>query len=332
MDKVISKIQSAQSIVLSTHRECDGDGLGSQIALYHALKKINKDVRVLNVDEVPVKYSFLKHDDFIQIYEKPHSALQKTDLGLVFDTNDERQLGSLYPELRRQCKDIYFIDHHPLLAEGPRPTSTSYIDTTAASTGEIVHSIIKKLGIELDEKIALALYTSIAFDTQVFRYVRNSPQSHIIASELLKYNIKTDDIHRKLFSTHTIEKISFLSQALGKIEYHASGRIALLKIHESDLTRHGLSTEETRDVIDMIMNIESIDTAVLFREDDTNLFKVSLRSKGNIEVLSTAELLGGGGHRWAAGAVYRGYFDHLKSLTLNHLQEKLSLKNGSSKK
>lgn len=331
MIKLLEKIKNAQTILLSTHRECDGDGLGAQIALYYALKKMGKLVRVLNLDDVPPKYRFLNHHNFLEVYQRPHTPITQIDLTMIFDTNDERQLGVLFKELKSKSKDILFVDHHPILIDGPKPTVGSYVDTSAASTGEIVYNIIKKLGIPLDEQIAQALYTSVAFDTQVFRYVRNSPNSHTIASDLLQFNIKSEDIHRRLFSTHTAEKIAFLSQALGQIEYFLDGRIALLKIKAKDLTDHGLTIDETRDVIDMIMNIESLETAVILREDTNETFKVSLRSKGQIEVLSVAELLGGGGHRWAAGAVYKGSFEKLKETTINALKEKLKKKNGSTK-
>src|SRR5690606_5720111 len=119
-------IQFAKTILLSTHRECDGDGLGAEIALYHALKKAGKNVRVLNVDDVPPKYHFLNHYDFLEIYQRPHKPVQDIDLTLIFDTNDERQLGSLYSVLKAQSKEILFIDHHPILAEGPIPTQGSY--------------------------------------------------------------------------------------------------------------------------------------------------------------------------------------------------------------
>lgn len=328
LEGLIRRIRQAKSIVLSTHRECDGDGLGSQIALYHALRKMGKDVRVLNVDPVPPKYAFLEHESFLEVYTDSEVPKLEADLALVFDTNDFRQLSGLYDVLKKGCPQVLFIDHHPPLEEGPAPTEGSVINTAAASTGEMVYDMIKALDVELDLLIARALYTSIAFDTQVFRYIRNSPRSHLIAAELLQYPVRPEEIHQKLFCSHTVEKVKFLSQALGKIEYHFDGKLAILHIHAQDLTDHGLTTEETRDVIDTVMNIESLRIAVLFREDQKNLYKVSLRSKAPVEVLSTAEKLGGGGHRFAAGAHYRGEYQELKKLTLESLSPKLKKRHG----
>src|SRR5687767_15079165 len=157
MKALAKKIHKAKRIVLSTHRESDGDGIGCEIALYLALKKSGKDVRILNVDRVPKKYEFLKVTKEMQYYEEKHSPLKPTDMGLIFDTNDHRLLSPLFEELEKKCDEIVFIDHHPELLQGPRPTAGSLLLTDAASTGEIVYQIINELSIPLDEHIAEAL-------------------------------------------------------------------------------------------------------------------------------------------------------------------------------
>ncbi len=323
MDHIVQKIKTARSLILSTHRECDGDGLGSEIALYHALKKIGKQVRILNLDQTAPKYNFLNPDQHVGVFESPHDPVENTDLALIFDTNDSRMLGKLYEKLEQQCKEIIFVDHHPVLNKGPKPTQGSVINTQAASTGEMVYDIIKKLNIPLDENIAKALYTSIAFDTQVFRYVRNSPKSHEIAVDLLKHEHHPDEIHRQLFGHQSIKKFQFLSDALKNIEYFSDGHFALIKIKKNDLNNHQLTAEDSRDLIDMVMNIESLEAAVLLREDNLDKYKVSLRSKGRIEVLSIAESLGGGGHLYTAGAFYVGKYAELKEKTITALRKKI---------
>ena len=162
------KIKDAQSIILTTHRQCDGDGLGSELAIFHALKKIQKNVRILNVDATPRKYSFLSPDTYIQYFDGEFDPIAPTSLALIFDTNDKRLVEPLYQSLEKQCAEIVFVDHHPILQTGPAPTPSSIIATQAASTGELAYDLIKALNIELDEKIAQALYTSIVFDTQLF--------------------------------------------------------------------------------------------------------------------------------------------------------------------
>ncbi len=319
VNQIADKIRKATRIVLSTHRHCDGDGLGAQIALFHALKKTGKQVRILNVDETPRRYSFLNPETIVEFFEGAHEPLQKTDLALIFDTNDHRLVEPLFTELTKKSQEVLFVDHHPVLIEGPQPTKGSLIDVTAASTGEIAYQLIKSLGIDLDIPIARALYTSIVFDTQLFRFIRGKPTSHLMAAELLKYEKNPEIVHRRLFANYSAQKLAFLSKALGQIEYFGDGRLAVLRLHAQDLLMHELELDESRDVIDLIMNIECLEAAALFREDGPNMYKLSLRSKDQLGVLAIAESIGGGGHPFSAGAYLTGPYDVLKETVVSRL-------------
>lgn len=323
VNSIVDKIKSANRILLTTHKQCDGDGLGAILGLYYALKKINKKVRVFTVDKVPRKYHFLNFNNFLEIYEDQHAEIQNTDLVLIFDTNDHRMVDPLYKELTKKCEQVLFVDHHPILNDGPEPNAGSYVDTSAASTGEIAYFIIKALNIELDRNIARALYTSIVFDTQLFRFVKSASTSHLISADLIKYETEPEEIHRELFSTYTIGKVAFLGHVLSKIEYHANGEIAVLLIKDKYLLRHNLDVDDSRDIIDMIMNIKELKCAALFREITEGKYKLSLRSKGEAEILSVAESFQGGGHLYAAGAYIEGDYESIKKTTVNQLTQKL---------
>lgn len=319
--EVAKKIQQAQSILLTTHRQCDGDGLGSELAIYHALKKMGKQVRILNVDGTPKKYDYLQPDEFIQYYDGSFDPIGQPDLALIFDTNDRRLIEPLYEELEAHCKDIVFVDHHPVLKEGPAPTEGSIINIRAASTGELAYDIIKELGVDLDPQIARALYTSIVFDTQLFRYVRNSARSHEICVELLKFEKHPSEVHRKLFGNFTAPKLIFIANSLSKVEFFNNESLAILHIKTSDLEDLGLDVDDSRDLIDMIMNIESVRAAAVFREDAPQTYKLSLRSKGEFPILAIAENLGGGGHHYASGASATGDYKVLKHQVLESMQQ-----------
>lgn len=299
---VTQKILNAKSILLTTHKQCDGDGLGAMLGLYHALKAINKNVRALNVDATPPKYYFLEPDTHIEYFDGTFTPLSPIDLTIVFDTNDKRLVSPLYEELEKYSKEILFIDHHPILKAGPAPTQGSVIDTSAASTGELAFKLIQELHVPLNRDIARALYTSIAFDTQLFRYVRNSYRSHEIAAELLRYETEPSTIHKHLFGNYSAKKLKYLSQVLSTMEFFHNDRLVFLQIRAQDLYALGLDIDDSRDLVDMMMNIESVEIAALIREDEKDTFKVSLRSKGHLPVNTLAEKLGGGGHMFSAGA------------------------------
>jgi phosphoesterase RecJ-like protein len=326
MNSLLERIKKAKSILLSTHRQCDGDGLGAELALFHALRASGRDVSLVNVDPTPKKYRFLQPDQWIQYFENNPKLPASVDLVLIFDTNDERLLEPLYQQFKKIANTIAFVDHHPVLNKGPSPTKESWIDVSAASTGEMAYKIIKELGLPMTEDVAKCLYTSITFDTQLYRYIRSSPVSHRIAAELIETGIDTEDIHRHLFGNQTVQKMAFLARALGQIEYFSEGQLAVLKLRDADLLHYNLEPDESRDVIDMLMNIETLEAAALFREDALNEYKVSLRSKGKIEVLAVAENIGGGGHAHAAGAFVKGKYEDVKAKVVEGLIDLLSSK------
>ncbi len=317
-EQIVKDIQAAKTILLTTHRQCDGDGLGAQLGMYHALRALGKEVRVLNVDATPNKYRFLTPDSYIQYFDSHHDLIQDVSLAIVFDTNDYRLLEPLYAEIEKKCKKILFVDHHPVLKTGPEPTAGSVINTNAASTGEMVFDIIKALGAPMNRDIARALYTSIAFDTQIFRYVRNSYRSHEIAAELLRHETEPSIIHKHIFGNFTALKYKYLSKVLSEMEFFYKDRLVFLQISSQELSQYGLSADDSRDLVDMMMNIESVHIAVVIREDEIGHFKVSLRSKGHFDVNALAESLGGGGHVFSAGASIKMPGDVLKKKIVEH--------------
>jgi phosphoesterase RecJ-like protein len=321
LTEMAQKLLSARSVVLSTHRHCDGDGLGAQLALYHGLKKAGKTVRVLNVDPPPKKYAFLDTDKLIEVFGQGAKPLEPTDLALILDTNDGRLVEPLFTELKNKCKETLFIDHHPVLIQGPAPTVGSLIDIAAASTGELCFHLLRILKIPLDASIARALYTSVVFDTQLFRYVKSHPSSHLMAAELLAFEREPELVHRKLFANYTVEKLAFLTRSLTEVEYLAEDRIAFIPVRAAAFLGGGLDRDESGDIIDTVINIGTVEIAALLREDGPGLFKLSLRSKGTVEVLSLAEKFGGGGHRYASGAHLKGEFSEIRESLIKCLHQ-----------
>lgn len=302
LEPLALQLKSATSIVLSTHRHSDGDGLGAQLALYLGLKQLGKDVQIINPDPAPKKYAFLASPILIT----GQLAVPRTDLALILDTNDRRLVEPLVSELEAASGQTLFVDHHPILKHGPQPNAGSVIDVSAASTGEIVYRLLALLGVRLTPEIARALYTSVVFDTQLFRFVKSDPRSHEMAAELLKFEREPEFVHRRLFATYTAEKLAFVGRAVAAVEYAADGHVALVALKTSDARASGLDADETADIIDLVMNVESVEVSALLREDAPGVFKLSLRSKGRLPVLPLAETFGGGGHVFASGASLEG--------------------------
>lgn len=320
LDAVADIIKKANSVVLSTHREPDGDGLGSEMAMYHALKHAGKKVRILNLDPTPPRYSFLKHSDKIENKKQNPKSLEPTDLALIFDTNDPDHVGDLFSEFEEKCKHIIFVDHH--ISKDKHYEKVSFlINKEAASSGEVVYNLIKKIGIPINEDIARAVYTAVCFDTQVFKYIRGSSQSHKIAVELLEYEKNPEQVHREIFGNYSISKMYFLSKTLSNLEYLHDNQIGIVHISSKSMLEHNISVDDTGDIIDSIMKVDVLKAVVLFREDAPNQYKVSLRSRGNVDVFSIARQIGGGGHFNASGAVVEDELHNLKNTIVEKLKK-----------
>jgi len=183
--------------------------------------------------------------------------------------------------------------------------------------------LIKLFNVPLDKNIAEAIYTSLVFDTQLFRFIRNSPNTHLIAAELLRHDINPEKIHRALFGDFTKNKLMFNARALNSVEFHCDDQVAFLRFFEKDLNALGLNKDHTKDIIDTIMNIDTIEAALVVREINPNEFKLSFRSKGKIEVLRVAEEFGGGGRLYAAGSYANGELMDIKIKSLSHIEKQL---------
>ncbi len=134
---------------------------------------------------------------------------------------------------------------------------------------------------------------------------------------------KPSEIHRRLFGNFTAQKLKFIANCLQKVEFFEDEKLAILHIHTRELESMGLGIDDSLDLIEIIMNVESVEAAAVFREDNHNSFKLSMRSKGEFPILSIAEDFGGGGHLFASGASIQGSFQDLKDQILEAMKAKL---------
>lgn len=303
--QTVDLILKFDSIILTTHKNSDGDGIGSAVAMYWALKELNKDVKILHVDPIPQRYSFLIQKTEAAPFVADHLSLKSNGLLMVLDTNQ----GSLCDPLYTQCKQMHyhtiFIDHHvdqTIFSNN----ETALINSEASSTGEIVYSILNLLKTKMTEDIAAAIYTSLTFDTQAFKLLRNSVRSHEIAAELAQKNIRTDFIQRELFATWTVAKLKFLAELISNAYFSDNQKIAGFKVSQHTLKHYHLNLDDISDVIDLFTLVKSVDFCYGLIENAENHYKISLRSINNALAFKVADALGGGGHANSAGAWVHG--------------------------
>ena len=318
IESLIRKIHLAKGVLLTTHKFGDGDGLGAMMSFYHGLKKTGKNVRVVTVDKTISRYDFLSIEQYGENFETLKTPIKKDQLALVFDTNDSRLIEPLYQELKKKCNEIIFIDHHLPLEKGPQPTPGSIINPEAASTGEIAYSILKKMDIPFDTVIAGSLYASVLFDTQRFKFIKNSKRSYQICADLHQYISNSYDIYNQLFCFASKEKLYLFSKAIHRVEFFNNDEIAILEMEAEEFSKNKLNTMISCDFIDRISEVSSVQIAVLILKISEGKYKLSFRSKVK-DVAKLAENFDGGGHKNSSGATLVDYQKNIKQEILKYI-------------
>jgi phosphoesterase RecJ-like protein len=307
------KLDAAQSILLTTHSFPDGDGLGSELALSMALRKLGHRVTIINSDPTPNRFHFLDPDGEIQTWN-PGTELPSVDLALVLDTHTWEMVGALAAPLRSASFPVLFLDHHPCNAR--RPGGELYGTPRASSTGELVYEVISILGADFDERMAECLYVSISYDTNSFKYIQSQSRPLEVAARLIQCGVDTDRVYRHLFASNPAGKTKLLGELLARVRFTCDGRISYVDIPYEMIQGAGVETEALRDIVTHLLEVKGVEIAVVFKEPHPGEIKISLRSKGSYSINSIAEDLGGGGHPFASGVELDGPLDEIQNKVL----------------
>ncbi len=291
-ENAVEQINISNEIYIASHVNPDGDNIGSLLALYLALKKINKNVSIIKTDEIPSDYLFLPSTDVIKSHD-----LDEIKLLIVLDCGDIQRLGR-YENLISKSKTIINIDHHV--------SNTSFgnyniVRDKAAATGEIIYDLIVKMGIEIDKDIATCLYTAISTDTGSFMYDSVSAKTHEIISELFRSGIDAGAINRKLYQNRSVERTNLFINSFSTLKNYNNNTIATVNVTQDMLNNANAKMEDTEGIISFIRDIDTVEVACLLKESKVNEIKVSLRSKEYVDVAKICAAFNGGGHIRAAG-------------------------------
>lgn len=323
MDKTLNEggrlLAAARTIVIATHVQPDGDGLGAEIALFHYLKRLGKNVKIVNPDPVPERYKFIDRANVIEVIS-PQLKWSAFDLAVVVDTNDPKRLGPLWGYFEKNAKDILILDHHPYLDGGHKPRELekinihTIVDIKSSSIGEMLYRLFhlahdlldpEASAFRLAPEIALGLYVSIVTDTNSFRYSRTTALSHRIAADLIDFGLQPEEVYQNVYSSKAIDHLRLIGEVLKGVDERpldSSGRtIAWVEIPRSMRQKYGASSDDTQTIVNFLLLIKNAEILMLIREEDDGRIKVSLKSKGIHKVSDIAQEFGGGGHEFAAG-------------------------------
>ena len=299
-------IDKAENLILSTHINPDGDGIGSQLAMASYLKKEGKKFTILNPSSVPEDIQFLTdYADFSHYDRSSHKhLLPLADLAIIFDIGEYSRLGYLGEDLLEIDLDIVSIDHHP--HKEPNGFSHTVHDISACSTGYLMYDFLKYVygsAELLSREAAEGLYVALMTDTGSFRFSNTDADSHDMAAALIRLGAQPHELYQKVYESMPIEKIRLLGAALGKIHMAGHGKLAWFVITRDMISETGASKEHVGGFTDIIRSVKGVEVGIMIHELSDNKTRLNFRSKGRIKIDGLARKFGGGGHKFAAGAV-----------------------------
>ena len=300
-------LSESKNIVITHHKNADGDAIGSSMALNSYLNLCGHKSVVISPNKFPDFLKWLDTKNEIIIFKNSTNEINlinNADLIFTLDFNNLERCGDMKDLVSNSKAKKILIDHH----ENPvKYADYMYSDTKISSTCEMIYHFIEKMGDnnKINTSIAEAIYTGIMTDTGSFKFSSTSSTTHKVISDLLDKGANKTKIHNEIYDNNRIEKIKLLSFALGKIEVISEYSTAIISLSQNDLNKFNFKKGDTEGIVNYGLSIENIKFAAIFIENKKeDIIKISFRSKGNFDVnVFSRDNFNGGGHKNASGAV-----------------------------
>ena len=299
-------LATPKKIAIIPHRSPDGDAMGSTLALYHFLLKLNHKPIVISPNDFPNFLAWLPSSETVLIYENDKEnctkIINEAELVFTLDFNALHRTGEMEQVLNKLSIPMIMIDHH----QKPDTYATyTYSDTAIGSTCEMIYNFISFLDKTalIDKTIATCIYTGITTDSGSFRFPSTTSTTHRIVANLIDLGIDNSEIHNLLFDDNSYNRLQLLGRALQNMKVFPEYKTAYISITQKELDEFHYEKGDTEGVVNYGLTIKGIHFAAIFIEHkDENIIKISFRSQGSFDVNQFArENFSGGGHINAAG-------------------------------
>lgn len=299
-------LSAPKNIVITPHKNPDGDAIGSTLALWHYLRQQGHNAHVIVPNDFPKFLKWMPGVADILIFDRNKEQavkfIEEADLIFTLDFNDLSRIGAMESVFRSASADFIMIDHHQKPDSYARIT---YSDVGMSSTCEMIYNFIEFLGDSdrIDDKIAQCIYAGILTDTGSFKYPSTSSRTHRVVATLIEKGADNSSIHQKIFDTNTPERLHLLGRALNNLVILQDYSTAYITLNQNELDEFNYKKGDTEGFVNYGLTLEGIRFAVIFIESrDEGHIKMSLRSQGDFSVNEFARNhFNGGGHTNAAG-------------------------------
>ena len=313
LDNIIEEINNAESIVILTHENPDGDAIGSSLALYNGLKQIGKDADLI-IPEFPQTFEFLKNSKEV----KKEGKTEKYDLAIALDCGDIKRLDG-FAKYFEDANVRISIDHH---SANTMFADYNFVNPMAPACCQILVTVLEALGIEIDKEIGACLLTGIITDTGGFKYSGVTSETFEFAAELLNKGVNVSNIYKKVLQTLSKPSFELRRKAMNRLEFLEEGKIAFTytTLKDEEETMAGSNSHDG--IVEMGRDIEGVEISIFLREKEDG-YKISLRSNEYVNVSDVCLMFGGGGHIHAAGCNVNMSIEQAKEKIVNQIKMQL---------
>ena len=323
---LLNSLPQHTPVIITSHVNIDGDGLGSMISLYLLLiQKKFKPIMVYD-ENIPYFYDFLPNLKDIQSLTHPKlKQILENSVFFAVDCSNVQRLGRLN-DIKNRCSLVVNIDHHP---DNSLYGNINHVDPNCPATTVLIYQIAKKIEAKLDSSLSMSLLTGLITDTGGFQYVELNQNLLNILEDLINQGASVSTIMRYAFKCRRYSALKLLGIALNHFTYDYQYRFGLTYLLQSDFELCHASEEDTEGIVDYGLYIPGSLISVFIKEIDNQTFKVSLRSQEDTNILPIAHAFGGGGHLKAAGFKMNGDFNTIFQTLKEHIRGYLSSQSGA---
>jgi bifunctional oligoribonuclease and PAP phosphatase NrnA len=306
-EDLLRKIRQGNRFLLTSHVNPDGDAIGSELGLARLLRRLGKGAVVWNLDPIPAIYRPLPGSDRVHSGAEPPAGFpEKFDSIVVLECPSLDRTGieqHFSPGAPGGALPIINIDHH---LGNQHYGAVNWVDSAAPAVGEMVFRLAQALKVALEPEIASCLYLTLVTDTGGFRFSNATPAAFEAAAALVREGAHPEQVAQWLYESQPVAVVRLLGEMLQTLTLHHGGRIATVRLDPEMFARAGAAAGDSEGLIDTPRSIAGVDAVALIRRREDGSHKVSLRSRGEVDVEKIARHHGGGGHRNAAGYALGG--------------------------
>ena len=315
LNDIASKIKTLKNVVIFSHNRPDGDTIGCATALKLALEKLGATAALCCNAVVPENFYYIKGANE---YKNSNDIKGEFDAFIAVDCSSESMFDTTFA-LFKSHKNTFNIDHH---ISNTRYAKYNYVEDTGACC-EILYSLIKLLGVEICADIANSLLLGIVTDTGNFAHSNATASTLFTASKLMEKGANLTFTVKKMFKDQSKERAALYTRVISNMEYFLDGQVAVIVTSKKDLEDCNAVDNMTEGFIDFPLTVRTVEVAISLLEVGKLQYKISLRSKGKVNVNEIASLYGGGGHVLASGAMLKGYKEDIIDKLVYNVKQRL---------